>query len=126
MSRKTGSVLLITGGGIMAVFYAIITILGIMEMIEEEDFASNFMETILPLLVFAGGAVEVIVGISNRKRNGALVTGELVPLIAAIILAFIGVFVGSGHPLSLVIAIIGIAAPALYFIAVKRNAAQLQ
>ena len=124
MSRKTGSILLIAGGGIMAVFYGIIIALEIMQMVENEDFVTNFAETLIPLLVFVGGAVEIIVGIKNRKRMGALAMGEIAPLIAAIVFALIGVFlIGLNNPVrvALVTALIGAVAPAAYLIAVKKR-----
>ena len=124
MSRKTGSILLIAGGGIMAIFYGIITALEIMKMVENEDFVTNFAETLIPLLVFVGGTAEIVVGISNRKRIGALAIGEIAPLIAAIVFSLIGVvLIGLNNPVrvALVTALIGAVAPVAYLIAVKKR-----
>ena len=124
MSRKTGSILLIAGGGIVAVFYGILTYLEFMQMAERGDFATRFAETLILLLVFIGGAVEIIVGIANRKRIGTLGMGEIAPLIAAIVFALIGVFlIGLNNPVrvALVTALIGAVAPVAYLVAVKKR-----
>ena len=108
----------------MAIFYGIFTVLGIMKMVENEDFVTNFAETLISLLVFIGGTAEIIVGITNRKRIGALAMCEIAPLIAAIVFSLIGVvLIGLNSPVrvALVTALIGAAAPVAYLIAVKKR-----
>jgi hypothetical protein len=122
MNRKTGSVVLIAGGAIMAAVYGIITAQEIASMVEYGDFVTNFMETLIPLLVFAGGVIEVVVGVASRKRDGKLAMGEIAPLIAAIVLALAGlVIVGlNSAPPALVAALVGAASAITYLAAVKK------
>ena len=106
----------------MAAIYGIITAQEIIAMIEYGDFVNNFMETLIPLLVFAGGVIEIIVGVTSRKRDGKLAMGEIAPLIAAIVLALAGlVIVGlNGTPLTLIAALVGAVSAVTYIAAVKK------
>ncbi|MDR1589309.1 MAG: hypothetical protein LBS51_03870 [Oscillospiraceae bacterium] len=111
--------MLIICGGILVVFFGISTVAGIIRMISEGDFATYFMETLIPFLPFIAGVIYILVALSGFKAESSLTKKQIVQLIVAVVLAFLGAavfFMSAWITQPIIILLTGLIAPVIYLV----------
>jgi hypothetical protein len=123
MNRKTASTLLMIGGGIMAIYFGVFTVQGILRGIEYGDLSYNFLERLSPAPLLAVGIVELLIGIGGfNSKNGSKRTIPMV--VSAIVTLLIGGFVFYLNALNMLILLvfaIGLITQVLYLVATKKS-----
>jgi hypothetical protein len=119
--KKVFNIMLIICGGILMVFFGIYTVAGIIRMVER-DFATYFMETLILFLPFIAGAIYIFVGFSGFKSESSLTKKQIIPLIVAVVFAFLGImffFMSAQIMVSTIILLTGLVAPIIYLVKMK-------
>ena len=125
--KRVLNILLIASGGIMAVIFGIIIVQEIMKMNERGDFVTRGAETLILFPFFVAGALEILVGVGGRKIAGGLTKKQIIPLIAAIVIALAGVliFLNSPTVIPFYASLIGLIVPVIYLITFKKGNSHL-
>lgn len=80
------------------------------------------METMIPFLLFIAGAINILVAFNGLKSKSLLTKKQIIPLIVAIIFAFLGTIIFSMSNqivITAIVLLIGLVAPIIYLIKMK-------
>ncbi len=115
--------LLIVGGGLMAIYFGLLTFHGIMRGIEYGDLSYNFPERLSPALLLVAGILELLSGIGGLKpKSGKKRTAPLI--VAVVVTLIIGAFVFYVNSLSmmvLLVLLVGLVTQVMYLVSAKRS-----
>jgi lysylphosphatidylglycerol synthetase-like protein (DUF2156 family) len=115
--KKVFNIILIICGGVLLVFFGSYTVMGIIRMVESDDFATYFMETLVLFLPVIAGAIYIFLAIGGIKSESSPTRKRIIPLIVAVILAFLGMmYFFTVAQISIIILFSGLIAPIIYLI----------